>query len=184
MIQFRAPRSTRSQILAAVTVLAMASTAACARRAEPAAGPSTLPTRTSDGGTATAPTGTVSGAVPGSADDFRVNVADRVYFDLDSHRLRADALPRLDAQAAWLRRYPDVRIRIEGNADERGTREYNLALGARRAEAVRGHLIAAGVAASRIEVISYGKERPIAPGSTEAAHAQNRNAHTVVTGGR
>lgn len=184
MIPFRASRPSRPQILAVVAVLALASTAACARRAEPAAGPSMLPVGSTDAGTVTAPTGSVSGTTPGSADDFRVNVADRVYFDLDSHQIRADARPRLDAQAAWLRRYPDVRVRIEGNADERGTREYNLALGARRAEAVRSHLVAAGVAASRIEVISYGKERPIAPGSTEAAHAQNRNAHTVVTGGR
>lgn len=165
-------------------LLVMGSTAACARRPEAAAGPSTVQAVATDVGGNSTSGGGATGAVPGSADDFRVNVADRVYFDLDSHQIRSDALPRLDAQAAWLRRYPDVQVRIEGNADERGTREYNLALGARRAEAVRNHLVAAGVAPSRIEVISYGKERPIAAGSTEAAHAQNRNAHTVVTGAR
>jgi peptidoglycan-associated lipoprotein len=154
----------------------------CARRPEAAAA-SSLPTAAT-----TATPGTThqsaSAVVPGSAEDFRINVADRVYFDLDSHVIRADARPRLDAQAAWLRRYPDVRVLIEGNADERGTREYNLALGARRAEAVRSYLVAAGVAPARIDVISYGKERPIAFGSDESSHAQNRNALTGVTGGR
>lgn len=174
-----------SRLLCLAVVLAVTTTAGCARKpAEAAAAGSTLPGGTMTGGTTTAPVGGVTGTVPGSADDFRVNVADRVYFDLDSHEIRADARPRLDAQAAWLRQYPNVQIRIEGNADERGTREYNIALGSRRAEAVRSYLIAAGIAFSRIDVISYGKERPIAPGSNEAAHAQNRNAHTAVTGGR
>src|SRR5690606_12341475 len=113
-----------------------------------------------DGGTApitgpqypTAPTGPVDGgsvgaAVPGSEQDFVVNVGDRVYFDLDSYEVRSDAYPRLDAQVAWLQRYPSVTIRIEGNADERGTREYNLALGARRAESVRSYLVSRGVSA-------------------------------------
>ena len=122
-------------------------------------------------------------AVPGSTQDFVVNVGDRVYFDLDRYDLRADARPRLDAQAAWLTRYPGVRVRIEGNADERGTREYNFALAARRAEAVRGYLVQRGVAAGRIDTISYGKERPIAQGSNEEAWARNRNAHTAIISG-
>ena len=136
----------------------------------------------------TAPTGPVTGgnvgaAMPGSEQDFVVNVGDRIYFDLDSYSVRPEAQPRLDAQAAWLSRYPQVQIRIEGNADERGTREYNLALGARRAEAVRTYLIQRGVPAGRIDTISFGKERPIAEGSNESAWAQNRNAHTAIVSG-
>jgi peptidoglycan-associated lipoprotein len=106
-----------------------------------------------------------------------------VYFDTDEYSIRADAQPVLGAQAQWLNRYPQVRIRIEGNADERGTREYNLALGARRANAVRDFLIGQGVAAGRIETISFGKERPIDPGSSEEAWAKNRNGHTAITDG-
>jgi peptidoglycan-associated lipoprotein len=136
----------------------------------------------------TAPTGPVTGgnvgaATPGSEQDFVVNVGDRIYFDLDSYSVRPEAQPRLDAQAAWLSRYPQVTVRIEGNADERGTREYNLALGARRAEAVRTYLIQRGVPAGRIDTISFGKERPIAEGSNEGAWAQNRNAHTAIVSG-
>ncbi len=127
--------------------------------------------------------GSMGAAVPGSEQDFVVNVGDRIYFDLDSYEVRPDAYPRLDAQAAWLQRYPQVTVRIEGNADERGTREYNLALGARRAESVRTYLIQRGIPASRIDTISYGKERPIAAGSNEEAWARNRNAHTAIVSG-
>ena len=112
-----------------------------------------------------------------------MNVGDRVYFDLDSHDVRADARPILDAQANWLRQYNSVRVRIEGNADERGTREYNLALGSRRANSVREYLVQRGVQPSRISTVSYGKERPIAEGSTEEAFQKNRNAHTAITSG-
>lgn len=127
--------------------------------------------------------GGVGAAVPGSEQDFVVNVGDRIYFDLDSYSVRSEAYPRLDAQVAWLQRYPNVTVRIEGNADERGTREYNLALGARRAESIRTYLIERGVNAGRIDTISYGKERPIAEGSTEDAWARNRNAHTAIVSG-
>ena len=89
----------------------------------------------------------------------------------------------LEAQAAWLNRYRAVRVRIEGNCDERGTREYNFALGARRAQSVRDFLVSRGVDPSRIEVISYGKERPIDPGSGEDAWSHNRNGHTQITSG-
>jgi peptidoglycan-associated lipoprotein len=122
-----------------------------------------------------------SGPVPGSAQDFVINVGELVYFDFDKYDLRADAAPILDAQAAWLRKYADVQVRIEGNCDERGTREYNLALGARRANAVRDYLITRGVAAGRITTVSYGKERPLDPGSDEQAWARNRNARTAIT---
>jgi peptidoglycan-associated lipoprotein len=93
--------------------------------------------------------------------DFVINIGERIYFDTDSYDVRSDAQPTLAAQAQWLNRYPAVRVRIEGNADERGTREYNLALGARRANAVREFLVGQGVSGSRIETLSYGKERPI-----------------------
>lgn len=123
------------------------------------------------------------GILPGSEQDFVVNVGDRVYFDLDQSAVRSDAQPLLDAQAAWLVRFPSVMVRIEGNADERGTREYNLALGARRAEAVRQYLVQRGVAPARIETISYGKERPLDAASTEEAWDKNRNARTAITSG-
>jgi peptidoglycan-associated lipoprotein len=115
--------------------------------------------------------------------DFVVNVGDRVYFDFDQYQLRADAQPVLAAQAAWLGRYPAVQVRIEGNADERGTREYNIALGARRANSVREFLVGHGVSASRITTISFGKDRPIDGGTGEAAWAHNRDAHTAIVSG-
>jgi peptidoglycan-associated lipoprotein len=124
-----------------------------------------------------------SGPIPGSAQDFVINVGELVYFDFDKFDLRADAAPVLSSQAAWLQRYPSVRVRIEGNCDERGTREYNLALGARRANTVREFLIAHGVDGARITTISYGKEKPIDPGSDEQAWARNRNARTAITDG-
>jgi peptidoglycan-associated lipoprotein len=124
-----------------------------------------------------------TGPVPGSLQDFVVSAGDRVFFDYDSTAIRADAAPILDAQASWLARYPQVKVRIEGNADERGTREYNFALGAQRASAVKDYLIRKGVSAGRIDTVSYGKERPIDGGDNEAAWARNRNGHTAITGG-
>jgi len=127
--------------------------------------------------------GTIGAGAPGSEQDFVVNVGDRIYFDLDSYSVSPEAYPRLDAQAQWLARYPQVAVRIEGNADERGTREYNLALGARRAESVRNYLIGRGVSAGRIDTISFGKERPIAAGASEDSWARNRNGHTAIVSG-
>jgi peptidoglycan-associated lipoprotein len=124
-----------------------------------------------------------TGPLPGSSQDFVVNVGDRVYFDTDAYEVRDDAKPLLDAQSSWLRRYPAVNVRIEGNCDERGTREYNLALGARRANAVRDYLVSHGIAAARIQTISYGKEQPIDTGSGEEAWQKNRNAHTAIVSG-
>jgi len=126
-----------------------------------------------------------SSVLPGSAQDFVVNAGDRVYFDFDQFTVRPDAMPVLEAQAAWLNRYPAVQVRIEGNCDERGTREYNFALGGRRANSVRQFLIEHGVSASRITTVSYGKERPIDTGEGESAWAHDRNAHTdIVSGAR
>ena len=131
-----------------------------------------------------APSSGVTGrALPGSVQDFVINVGDRVYFDLDQANVRADGQPILGAQAAWLNRYGNVQVRIEGNCDERGTREYNLALGARRASSVRDFLVSHGVNPARISTISYGKERPIDPGEGEEAWSKNRNAHTAITAG-
>jgi peptidoglycan-associated lipoprotein len=124
-----------------------------------------------------------AGALPGSAQDFVVNVGDRVYFDTDSHDVRDDAMPLLDAQSNWLRRYSGVAVRIEGNADERGTREYNLALGARRANAVRDYLVSHGVTSDRISTISFGKEQPLDPGTGDEAYQKNRNARTALVSG-
>ncbi len=139
----------------------------------PAAAPYTPPPVSS------APTG----PIPGSMQDFIVNVGDRVYFDYDKYSVRSDAEPILLAQAAWLSKYPSVMVRIEGNADERGTREYNLALGGRRANSIKEFLVAHGVSASRIATVSFGKEKPIDPGTTEEAYAKNRNGHTAITAG-
>ena len=120
---------------------------------------------------------------PGTIQDFIVNVGDRVFFDFDKSTLTAKAQETLDKQAAWLSRVPSATILIEGHCDERGTREYNLALGERRATAVKDYLISKGVAASRIKTISYGKERPAVLGSNEWAWSQNRRGVTTITGG-
>ena len=117
---------------------------------------------------------------PGASGDLVANVGDRVFFDFDKYDLKPQARETLDRQAAWLKQYPRVTVMIEGHADERGTREYNLALGQRRAAAVRDYLVALGISGSRIDVISYGKERPEVPGSNEAAWAQNRRGVTTI----
>ena len=120
---------------------------------------------------------------PGSAEDFRRSVmSDTIRFALDQYDIDAEARTVLDSQIAWLRRYPQVRVTIEGHCDERGTREYNLALGDRRANAAKNYLAAAGIDPARMTTISYGKERPVALGSDEASWAQNRRAVTIVIG--
>ncbi|MEM1037872.1 MAG: peptidoglycan-associated lipoprotein Pal [Pseudomonadota bacterium] len=120
---------------------------------------------------------------PGSSQDFTVNVGDRIFFTTDSTSLTAQARQTLDKQAAWLARYSNYRITIEGHADERGTREYNLALGARRAAATRTYLAGRGVSRARIKTISFGKERPVAVCNDISCWSQNRRAVTVLTGG-
>lgn len=121
-------------------------------------------------------------ATPGSAQDFTVNVGDRIFFDTDSSSVRADAASTLDRQAQWLQRYPNYAILVEGHADERGTREYNLALGARRAAATRDYLASRGVPANRMRTISYGKEKPVAVCDDISCWSQNRRAVTVLGG--
>ncbi|MFI4999530.1 MAG: peptidoglycan-associated lipoprotein Pal [Reyranellales bacterium] len=117
---------------------------------------------------------------PGSVADFRQNVGDRVYFDTDMSNIREDGRTTLGKQAEWLKKYTNYPITIEGHCDERGTREYNLALGERRANAVRQYLVAQGIPAARIKTISYGKERPEVVGSDEAAWARNRVGITTL----
>lgn len=177
---------TQRAVRLALVGVAAASLAACASRPKPqpvAPSEPPAPTQPSQPYTPPPQPPVSSGVLPGSVQDFVVNVGDRVYFDTDEYTVRADAQPILAGQAQWLNRYPSVRVRIEGNADERGTREYNLALGARRANAIREFLIGQGVAAGRIETISFGKERPVDAGSSEEAWAKNRNGRTAITDG-
>ncbi|MFN7174613.1 MAG: peptidoglycan-associated lipoprotein Pal [Thermaurantiacus tibetensis] len=174
-----------SRRLALALVAATVALAGCARKREdlpPPPPPATAPVVPAEPVPPPPAVGTT--AVPGSMADFLARAgSDRVFFGFDRYDLDADARATLDRQAAWLRQYPAVRVTIEGHADERGTREYNLALGERRANAVRTYLAANGVAASRMTVISYGKERPAVDGSNEEAWAQNRRAVTVLVSG-
>jgi peptidoglycan-associated lipoprotein len=128
-------------------------------------------------------TGIERGAVgPGTQADLVANVGDRVFFELDRSDITPEGRATLGRQAEWLKKYPNVTVTVEGHADERGTREYNLALGERRATAVKNYLVANGVPSNRIQTVSYGKERPAVLGSDEAAWAQNRRGVTVVGG--
>lgn len=128
-------------------------------------------------GATSAPTGA---AAPGSEADLVANVGDRVYFETAQNSLSSEAQATLDRQAAWLQRYPQVTVEVAGNCDDRGTEEYNLALGQRRASAARDFLVAHGVSSSRITTISYGKDRPTALSDDDASWSQNRNAITSV----
>ena len=127
--------------------------------------------------------GTTSSIIPGSAEDFRVNVGDTVHFDFNKYDILENDKTTLQRQATWLGKYPAVRVTVEGHCDERGTREYNIALGARRANAVKEYLVSLGVSSARVDTISYGKERPICSESSEDCWAQNRRGVTTITGG-
>ena len=135
------------------------------------------------GGNQQAKPSAVASIKAGSGRDFVVNVGDRVFFGYDKSNLSPDARSQLEKQAAWLKKFGSVSLTLEGHADERGTREYNLALGERRANSAKDFLVALGIAPNRIKVISYGKERPAALGQNEAAWRQNRRAVTIVAGG-
>jgi peptidoglycan-associated lipoprotein len=121
---------------------------------------------------------------PGSPQDFAINAGDRVFFDSDSSELSGTAQTTLAKQVSWLQQYGRYNLTVEGHADERGTREYNFALGARRAETAKDYLVARGIPATRIRTISYGKERPVATCNDISCWAQNRRAVTVLTGGQ
>jgi peptidoglycan-associated lipoprotein len=120
------------------------------------------------------------GASPGSQEDLVASAGDRVFFPLDSSTVTGEGRGVLDRQASWLAKYPQVSVQLAGNCDERGTEEYNLALGQRRANAARDYLVARGVSSARINTISYGKDRPTALGSDDQSWSQNRNAITTV----
>ena len=171
----------RATSLVAIAV-ALSLTAGCARRNREL--PPEPPSETTPAETRrTTDSGIAGAAVPGLARRLpaeRRPYGDRILFDFDSYEIDAEDRRVLDAQAHWLTRYPTVRVTIEGHADERGTREYNLALGDRRANAARDYLQSRGIASGRMQVISWGKERPAVPESNEAAWAQNRRAVTVV----
>ena len=130
-----------------------------------------------------APSPVTSSVIPGSAEDFRVNVGDTVHFGYNEYNIEDADKAVLGRQAQWLAKYPSVRVAVEGHADERGTREYNLALGARRANAVKEYLVSQGVSTGRLETISYGKERPVCTESNEGCWAQNRRGVSIVAGG-
>lgn len=179
----------RRHLLNASLAVALIATAACSKKKvnlppnPPAAeAPGTVP------GAETGPVGTVetpvgSANLPGGLADFIAQSgSDRVLFGYDSYEIDDDGRVILGKQAEWLARYPALRITLEGHTDERGTREYNLALGDRRANAAKNFLAAQGVAASRITTISFGKEKPEADGSDEAAYARNRRAVTILLG--
>lgn len=161
---------------ALIIVVAACSLAACSKKA-----PETLPPAPG-GATPTQTQPAVSaGVLPGSQADFvaRMNGQDTIYFDTDRFNIDSADATALQSQAAWLQQYPQKRAVIEGHADERGTREYNLALGERRATAAKNYLVSIGINAARLSVVSYGKERPIALTSDESAWARNRRAVTV-----
>jgi peptidoglycan-associated lipoprotein len=154
----------------AVALVAMLAVAGCASKKN-------VPNSAADLGL-----GAGGSAAPGTAQDFTVNVGDRIFFDTDSSQIRADAQATLSRQAQWLNQYGNYSITIEGHADERGTREYNLALGARRAAATRDFLVARGVAANRLNTISFGKEKPVAVCDDISCWSQNRLAVTQLGG--
>ncbi|MBV8798569.1 MAG: peptidoglycan-associated lipoprotein Pal [Alphaproteobacteria bacterium] len=174
-----ANKSTALKIIAAAGLIALAG---CTTK--PAATTEAPPVAPPPGGESTAPvTSESSSIMPGSAEDLRVNVGDTVHFEYDQYSLRDEDRDVLQRQASWLAKYPQVRVSIEGHCDERGTREYNLALGARRANAVKEYLVSLGVSSGRVQTISYGKERPTCTDSSEGCYSQNRRAVTAISGG-
>ncbi len=171
-----------ARLLSLLAVLVLV--AGCSKN-EPDTGMVTTDSSYSTNQTSTADTSVVdpnyaAGPLAGSQQDFVVNVGDRVFFGYDQYDLSGEARASVERQAQWLKQYGSVSIVVEGHADERGTREYNLALGEKRATSVRNYLIANGVDASRIQVISYGKERPAVMGSDDQSWAQNRRAVVVI----
>lgn len=170
-------------LIASVALVAACETAPEESAASSGAGASKPATSQSGGATTPPPAPMKAGPAPGSQEDLVANVGDRVFFDFDKYNLAPEARATLAKQAVWLKRYSSVTVRVEGHADERGTREYNLALGERRANSVKDYLITLGISPGRLKTISYGKERPVALGSNEQAWTQNRRGVTTVSGG-
>ncbi|MDE2562317.1 MAG: peptidoglycan-associated lipoprotein Pal [Sphingomonadales bacterium] len=171
------PPQTNRRLLFATSAIAVSlGLAACSPKPPKSLPPAPGATTTTTMPETTAP----QGPVPGSQEDFIASVtSDTIHFDTDMYNIDATSQQILASQAQWLARYPNKNITIEGHCDERGTREYNLALGDRRATAAKNYLVGLGVSPSRINTVSYGKERPVALGSNEAAWAQNRRAVTI-----
>jgi peptidoglycan-associated lipoprotein len=167
----------QKKIALAVTLASVLALSACKKEA-----PAELPPAPRDTTAAQTPAPRPTGAIPGSQEHFRQVMAgrDTIYFDTDMFNIDAQDQTALREQANYLTQYPNIRATIEGHCDERGTREYNLALGERRANAAKNYLVSLGVAPDRLSTVSYGKERPIAVGSTEDAWARNRRAVTIV----
>ncbi len=159
---------------------ALAILAACESTPDDQASTAGQGTSTSDQAGASGADASQEGVIPGSQEDLAKNVGDRVLFEFDSSVLSAQARQTLEGQATWLKTYPNVRLVLEGHCDERGTREYNLALGERRAAAAKNYLIALGVEEARLSTISYGKERPYALGHDDDAWSENRRAVSIV----
>ncbi len=166
-------RNSATALLLAVSLIAVAG---CAKKQKPEDLPPPPMGAEGNTGAVAAP----AGPAPGSQADFVASIsADRIYFDTDKSDVDAEDQATLATQAEWLKKYPNTRVTIEGHCDERGTRDYNIALGARRANSAKNALAAMGIDAARISTVSYGKERPEALGSTEADWARNRRAVTV-----
>lgn len=161
------------KLLPVVALLAAFAIAGCAQEPPPAEAPAT---------NTGVSTGNVAGPAPNSVAYFNQVVGDRVFFATDQHRLDSEAQATLNRQAQWLNANPGSNVTIEGHADERGTRQYNLALGARRANSVRRYLIRQGVAANRLRAVTFGKERPVSLCSAESCWSQNRRGVSVVAG--
>jgi peptidoglycan-associated lipoprotein len=172
-----------------LSALAMATFAAAACASNPAPEPTPTPTETA---VVTPPTVTPpvtpsrptppvpTGPAAGSKADFAVKATDRVYFDYDKYNLDADDMRSLASQVSWLKQFPSTRVEVQGHADERGTRDYNIALGERRAQSVKTYLMSQGIAETRIQTISFGKDKPLDPGHDEAAWSRNRNSYTNI----
>jgi peptidoglycan-associated lipoprotein len=169
--------SSRLRIAAAAGTLVLAG---CANKPPPAAAP---PPQASQPAMPEQQSRVESTVVPGSLQDFKVNVGDTVHFDYDKSDITSEDRDILQRQATWLQRYSQVRVTVEGHCDPRGTREYNLALGGRRANAVKDYLVSLGVPSSRIDTISYGKERPVCTESDESCWGQDRRGVTTITSG-
>ena len=142
--------------------------------------PDSTATTGGDGASTSSSASSSTSLAESSPEWFAVNVGDRVFFGFDKYDLAGEARRTLELQAAWLKKYPQYKVVVEGHADERGTREYNLALGERRANSVKDYLIALGIDPSRVETISYGKERPVALGHDEESWAKNRRSVSVI----
>lgn len=167
-------------MMAALVLVAACETAPTDSGDSSGSGSSSQASSSGSSSSSATPSSVATKVQPGSQEDLVLNVGDRVFFGFDQYNLTAEARSTIQRQATWLKANPSVTVAIEGHADERGTREYNLALGDRRATAVKNYLVTLGVSSSRVDTISYGKERPVALGHNEEAWSQNRRGVMTV----